>query len=385
MNPNAPLDLIVYGATGFTGRLVAEHLLGRHGFDGPVRWAMAGRSLEKLEAVRDAMGAPAGLPLIVADADDAASLAAMVVQAKAVITTVGPYQLYGEPLVAACVAAGTDYLDLAGEPLWMAAMIEKHEAAAKASGARILFSCGFDSIPFELGVLHVQALARRHLGAVVPRVAGRVRDMRGGLSGGTAASGRATMAAIQANPALMGVMFDPFALTPGWKGAQQPRGDKAMFDEIIGQEVGPFMMAAINTKNVHRSNVLQGCAYGEGFQYDEMAVVRAGVQTEFPSLSAEDAPQPGEGPSREEREAGYYDLLFVGVADDGRQVRAAVHGDRDPGYGSTSKIIAETALCLIWSPEVAGGIWVPGAALGDKLVERLAGHAGLTFSDETGA
>lgn len=377
-------DLIVYGATGFTGRLIAEHLLGRYGVNGEVRWAMAGRSAEKLAQVRSEIGAPDTLPLIVADADEAASLDAMVLRARAIVTTVGPYQLYGEPLVAACAAAGTDYLDLAGEPLWMAAMIGKYQAAAEASGARILFSCGFDSVPFELGVFYAQSLARQHLGGVVPRVLGRVRDLRGGLSGGTAASGRATMAAIQANPSLMALMFDPFALTPGFTGAQQPRGDKARHDEVIGCDVGPFMMAAINTKNVHRSNMLQGTAYGADFCYDEMAIVQPGVQTEFPSLSAEDAPKPGEGPSREEREAGYYDLLFVGLAEDGRQVRGSVRGDRDPGYGSTSKIIAETALCLIDADDVAGGIWVPGAALGQRLVDRLSARAGLTFTDETG-
>lgn len=376
-------DVVVYGASGFTGRLIAEHLLTHYGAAGDVRWAMAGRSAAKLAEVRAGIEAPDTLPLIVADADDAASLDAMVARTRAVITTVGPYQLYGEPLVAACAAAGTDYLDLAGEPLWMAAMIRKYGDAAAASGARILFSCGFDSVPFELGVLFVQKLARQHLGGVVPRVLGRVRDMRGGLSGGTAASGRATMAAIQADPSLLALMFDPFALTPGFKGAEQPRGDKPRFDEVIGSEVGPFMMAAINTKNVHRSNVLQGTAYGADFQYDEMAIVKAGVQTEFPSLSAEDAPKPGEGPSREERETGYYDLLFVGVDADGRQVRGSVHGDRDPGYGSTSKIIAETALCLLEAVDVKGGIWVPGAALGERLVDRLAARAGLRFVDET--
>lgn len=376
-------DIVVYGATGFTGRLIAEHLLQHYGANGDVRWAMAGRSAAKLADVRAEIGAPETLPLIVADADDAASLDAMVERTRAVVTTVGPYQLYGEPLVAACVAAGTDYLDLSGEPLWMAAMIRKYGDAATASGARILFSCGFDSVPFELGVFFVQGLARAHLGEVVPRVLGRVRDMRGGLSGGTAASGRATMAAIQADPSLLGLMFNPFALTPGFKGAEQPRGDKPHFDEVIGSDVGPFMMAAINTKNIHRSNVLQGTAYGADFQYDEMAIVKPGVQTEFPSLSAEDAPKPGEGPSREERDTGYYDLLFVGVGADGRQVRGSVHGDRDPGYGSTSKIIAETALCLLEAADVKGGIWVPGAALGERLVARLAARAGLRFVDET--
>lgn len=173
MNPNAEFDIIVYGASGFTGRLVAEHLAQRYGVGGSVRWAMAGRSAAKLAEVRDAIAAPADTPLVVAQADDPASLKAMVARAKAIITTVGPYTLYGSPLVAACASAGTDYLDLSGEPLWMADMIAAHDAAAKASGARILFSCGFDSIPFELGAFFTQSLARTRLGHVAARVKGR--------------------------------------------------------------------------------------------------------------------------------------------------------------------------------------------------------------------
>jgi short subunit dehydrogenase-like uncharacterized protein len=381
MRADAEFDLIIHGATGFTGRLVAEHLQSRYGSGGPVKWAMSGRSADKLKAVAAEIGAT--VPTIVADAADPASLEAMVNRTKCVITTVGPYQLYGEPLVAACAAAGTDYLDLAGEPGWMAEMIEKYDAAAKACGARILFSCGFDSIPFELGVFHAQTLAKKHFGHPVPHVSGRVRDMKGGLSGGTAASGRATMAAVQKNPALMQVLFNPFALTPGFTGAEQPRGDKARRDELLDVEVGPFMMAMINTKNVHRSNFLMGHPYGQDFTYDEMAIIQPGAQTEFPPLEGDNVPKPGEGPSKEERETGYYDLVFVGVDKRGHQVRAAVHGDKDPGYASTSKLIAETALCLIEHREVAGGIWVPGAALGQALVDRLQAHAGLTFTDET--
>ena len=383
MKTETEFDIIVHGATGFTGRLVAGHLAARYGSNGPVKWAMSGRSAAKLAEVRDLVATP-DTPLIVADAADPASLAAMVARTKAVITTVGPYQLYGEPLLAACVAAGTDYLDLSGEPSWMAEMIPLHHAAAQASGARILFSCGFDSIPFELGVLYTQSLARQHLGHPVSRISGRVRDMRGGLSGGTAASGRATMAAIQKNPALMAVMFNPFALTPGFTGPEQPRGDKPRFDETLGVNVGPFMMAAINTKNVHRSNFLQGHAYGADFAYDEMAVIAEGAQTEFPDLAGDNVPRPGEGPSEAEREAGFYDLVFVGIDSDGRQVRGAVHGDKDPGYASTSKLIAETAICLVQErSDVPGGIWVAGAALGQSLIDRLQTHAGLTFRDET--
>jgi short subunit dehydrogenase-like uncharacterized protein len=382
MNPAAEFDIIVYGATGFTGRLVAEHLAKRYGVGGEVKWAMAGRSLEKLQAVRDEIGAPKDTPLVVADANDSASLKAMVGRAKAIITTVGPYQLYGDELVAACAEAGTDYLDLCGEPNWMAQVIAKHQQASEKSGARILLSCGFDSIPFELGVFFAQETAKQKLGGVVPRVKGRMRQLKGGLSGGTAASGRATMAAIQKDPSLFALMIDPFALTPGFKGPEQPRGDQVEHDADIGADVGPFMMAAINTKNVHRSNYLQGHAYGKDFVYDEMAVVDPKAPASF-AMEAEGGPQPGEGPSKEERETGFFDAAFVGVAADGRKVVVSVKGDKDPGYGSTSKMIAETAICLVKeAPDVAGGVWVPGAALGNKLVKRLHDEAGVTFEVE---
>ena len=388
MNPNAEFDVAVHGASGFTGRLVAEHLARRHP---GVRWAMSGRDAGKLAAVRDEIGAPAATPLIVADADDPASLRAMVQRTKAVLTTVGPYQLYGSGLVAACAEAGTDYLDLCGEPAWMRAMIDAHEAAAKASGARILFSCGFDSIPFELGVWFLQQQATTVLGGPVARVKGRVRRMQGTFSGGTAASFKATLAAAARDPSVIELLKNPFSLTPGFTGPKQPHGAAVAYDEDLEAWTAPFVMAAINTRNVHRSNALMGQPYGADFVYDEMVLTGPGeageaiakaVVTANAGLGAEGGPKPGEGPSLAEREAGFYDLLFVGIAPDGRQVRAGVTGDKDPGYGSTSKMIAETALCLIESPDVAGGIWTPGAALQGKLVERLQARAGLAFTVE---
>lgn len=382
MDPKAEFDVIVYGASGYTGRLVAEHLAKRCGVGGEVKWAMAGRSAGKLAAVRDEIGAPKDTPLVVADASDAASLEVMVRRAKSVITTVGPYQLYGDALIAACAAAGTDYLDLTGEPNWMHRTIAAHDATAKTTGARLIHSAGFDSIPFELGVLFCEETAKQRLGGYVSHVKGRVRAIKGGLSGGTAASGAATMAAAQKDPSVLGVLTDPFALTPGFRGPDQPRGDKPHRDPDLDADVGPFMMAMINTKNVHRSNFLMGHPWGRDFQYDEMSIVTPGAPTEFTALG-EGAPKPGEGPSREERESGFFDILFVGVADDGRQVRVSVKGDKDPGYGSTSKMLAEAALCLVKDcPETPGGVWTPGAAMGMKLVERLRKNAGLTFAIE---
>jgi short subunit dehydrogenase-like uncharacterized protein len=388
MNPAAEFDVIVHGATGFTGRLVAEHFPTHHP---DVRWAMSGRSADKLAAVRDEIGAPADTPLIVADADDPASLRAMVQRTKAVLTTVGPYQLYGSDLVAACAETGTDYLDLCGEPAWMRQMIDAHERKARDSGARIVFSCGFDSIPFELGVWFVQQEAIRQFGAPVARVKGRVRAMRGTFSGGTAASLKATMAAAARDPQVLEHLKNPFALTPDFAGPKQPHGAAVAFDDDLDAWTAPFVMAAINTRNVHRSNWLMDQPYGAEFIYDEMILTGPGeggeaaalaVAAGNASMGAEGGPKPGEGPSKEEREAGFYDVLFVAITEDGRQVRASVKGDKDPGYGSTSKMIAETALCLIGAPDVAGGIWTPGAALRGKLVERLESAAGLKFAVE---
>ncbi|MEO0818090.1 MAG: saccharopine dehydrogenase NADP-binding domain-containing protein [Pseudomonadota bacterium] len=383
-------DMIIYGATGFTGRLVAEYMAGTH----PQRagkWAMAGRSAEKLAAVRDEMGLPGDTPMVVANADDPESLKAMAERAKVICTTVGPYTLYGEPLVAACVEAGTDYVDLSGEPLFMRDMIEKYDTRAKETGARIVHSCGFDSIPFDLGVAFVQEAAKDKFGAPAPHVRGRVRKMQGTFSGGTAASGRATMAAVQKNPALLAQLTSPFCLTPGFTGADQPQMSKPVQDPD-GMWAAPFFMAVINTKNVHRSNVLNGLPYGEGFQYDEMiatgpgeageAAAKAVVSAPDP-MASDGGPKPGEGPSKAEREAGHYDVLFTADMGDGRAVKAGVTGDKDPGYGSTSKILAESALFLAdGHATVGGGVFTPGAAFGTALVPALVERAGMTFTVE---
>ena len=392
MESSSKFDIVVYGASGFTGQLVAEYLAVHYKGDKQLRWAMAGRSLDKLASVRDAIGAPKETALIAADASDVASLKAMVERTKSVISTVGPYQFYGNDLVAICAASGTDYLDLCGEPVWMRQMIDKHEAAAKASGARIVFSCGFDSVPFELGAFFVQKEARRVFGAPAARVKGRVRDMRGTLSGGTAASAKATFDAVAKDLSLVAILNDPFALTPGFSGAKQPRGNKPQYEEDLQSWSAPFMMALINTRNVHRSNMLMGFPYGREFVYDEMVLTGPGEKGEANAKrvmaantekTGPNAPKPGEGPSKEERENGLYDLLYIAIAPDGRQVRASVKGDRDPGYGSTSKMISECAICLLRdAPEVKPGFWTPGAAMGDRLIKRLVDHAGLTFQVE---
>src|SRR3979490_2544293 len=228
---SSKFDIVVYGATGFTGQLIAEYLAANYKGAASLKWAMAGRSKDKLASVRDAIGAPADTPLIVADASDPASLKAMVAQTKTVIITGGPYQLYGSELVAACVAAGVDYFDLCGETLWMRQMIEAHEAMAKSSGVRIVFSCGFDSLPFELGVFCAQEEAKKVFGPPTNRVKGRVREMTFTASGGTAASARASFAAAAKDLSLVAMLQNHFVLTPGFEGPKQPRANKPLLDE----------------------------------------------------------------------------------------------------------------------------------------------------------
>jgi short subunit dehydrogenase-like uncharacterized protein len=397
-----PFDLVVFGATGFTGRLVAEALMRRAG---SLRWALAGRNLDKLAEVRQGLGAGDRLPVLQADATDEAALARLAGQCRAVITTVGPYTRHGTPLVAACAAAGTDYLDLCGEPLWMAHMIRTHDDAARASGARIVFSAGFDSVPFDLGVVFLQHHAQQRFGEPLQRVRGRVRRLQGGLSGGTAASALATFEQVANDPTAARRMADPFALTPGFRGPAQPPDNGALFDERADAWTAPFLMAPINTKNVHRTNALRGHPWGRDFQYDERMMTGDGplgqrrarlmagaaraqsllmgwgpVRTLIGRFAL---PQPGQGPGRRARERGHYELWFIGETAGGQVLRATVKGEGDPGYGSTSRLISEAALCLLQdvTPGMTpGGVWTPGAAMGLALQRRLHEHAGLQFT-----
>ena len=390
-NADKPFDIVVFGASGYTGRLVAEYLAVEYGGT-DLTWAMAGRSLDKLTSVRTEMGISDAVALLEVDVDNPASVSEMVDACRVVITTVGPYQLYGDELVKQCAERGTDYVDLTGEPSWMHETIARFSEAAKLSGARIVHSCGFDSIPFDLGVYLLQQHAIEKTGEPIATVKGRVRAMNGTFSGGTIASMRATMASAKANPAIIQVLTNPFALTEGFTGPEQPAGMAPQYDEELQSWSAPFIMAPINTKNIHRSNFLMAHRYGEDFRYDEMLLTGDGDQgkaaAEFVAKDdsvAKSNLQPGEGPSKEERENGNYDAIFAGQACTGDLMISSVQGDRDPGYGSTSKMLAEAAKCLLHNPELAsGGLWTPAAAMGDALIERLQAHAGLTFQIEQG-
>ena len=380
------VDVVIYGATGFTGKLVVEYMQEKYGKDEGISWAIAGRSEEKLNSVREELKVGSNVPQLLVDSNDKDSIASMVQQTKCVLTTVGPYQLYGANILQQCVIHGVDYVDLCGEPGWMHEMINEHAEQAKETGARIVFSCGFDSIPFDLGVYFLQKEVIAQHGKPASNVRGRVRAMNGEFSGGTAASLSATMSSLKEKPELFEVLANPFSLSNGFTGPEQTPDSKALFDEKLETWVAPFFMAPINTKNVHRSNILMDHMYGEDFCYNEMWIQGPGEEgkaaAEFVGSMnpLADAPAPGEGPSKESRENGNYDVLFCADLADGSTIHAAVSGDMDPGYGSTSKMIAESAICLVKEcPDLVGGIYTPAPAMGEKLIARLQANAGLDF------
>lgn len=408
-------DLVLWGATGFTGRLVAEYLARHHGVGGDLTWALAGRSQKKLEAVRAALSADfpraAGLPLLLGDSDDMVSLDTFARDARVIITTVGPYALHGRALVGACAAAGTDYVDLAGETPFIRDMIDAHHARARETGARIVHSCGYDSIPSDLGVLMLQRHAEKEHGATCPHVRLLVGESKGGFSGGTVASMLNLFEEATRDPRVRRIAGNPYALDPDrvGRGPDGPDQLGVRFHRETGRWTGPFVMAAINTRVVRRSNALLGYEYGKEFRYDEAmsfapglkglamaSAVTAGTAgfalaaTLAPVrrlLQSQVLPAPGEGPSREARESGFFTSRLYGtVTGKTGPVRlvATVKGTHDPGYGETSKMLSESAMSLLRDGDAIrteGGVLTPASCMGMALVERLR-RAGMTFTVE---
>ena len=399
-----PFDLVVFGATSFVGQILCSHLVARHGTDGPLRWAIAGRSASKLDQVAAATGAE--VERIVVDASDDAGLRELADATRVVVSTVGPYALYGSALVAAVSQSGTDYCDLTGETQWMRRMIDAHHADAEASGARVVHACGFDSIPSDVGVWFTQQRAMEVLGAPCVRIDMRVQAMKGGASGGTIASMLNLMEEAAADKDLRKLLADPYCLNPPdfRTGPPQPDVVRPVRDES-GRWLAPFVMAAVNTRVVQRSHALQGRPWGPEFLYREamdtgtgpLGAVKAGglvgglgiglgLSALGPTrkLLGKVVPKPGSGPSPEAQRSGYFDIRFTGTTATGQRIETRVTGDRDPGYGSTAKMLGETAVALGELPhdELPGGFWTPSTALGDRLVERLEAHAGLRFSVE---
>ncbi|EAQ96985.1 saccharopine dehydrogenase family protein [Congregibacter litoralis] len=398
-------DIILFGATGFTGQLVAEYLLERYGSNGELRWALAGRNEQKLEAVRAALQGvkPAHpLPLLTADSSDAEALQTLAASTAVICSTVGPYARHGSELVAACVAEGTDYCDLTGEVPWIADMIKRHQGAAEISGARIVHCCGFDSIPSDLGNWFVQQAMEEQHGVTASRVRGRVGKTRGAASGGTVASLMGVMEDAGRDPALRKLLKNKYCLYPAGENPGPAVKDQTLpvFDPDFEQWTTPFVMALINERVVRRSNALMGFPWGRDFDYDESQLCSSRAQALAISLGMGAAmatvsssvgrramgkllPKPGEGPDEDARERGFFELFFHAQhpTDPTKSLRARVSGDRDPGYGATSRMLGEAAVSLAKDPaDVGGGIWTPASALAPALLPRLEQNAGLQFT-----
>jgi short subunit dehydrogenase-like uncharacterized protein len=397
-------DIVVFGATSFVGNILTGYLMKTYGNSGDIKWAVAGRSENKLIELKKQHGAD-DIPHIVADAADEPALQSMVKQARVIISTVGPYALYGEPLVKVCVETGTDYCDLTGEVQWYKRMVDKYETTAKQTGARIVHCSGFDSIPSDLGVYFLQQSAQEKFGKMCNKVTMRVAKLKGGASGGTVASMTNIAKEAAKDPALRKELQNPYSICPEGHGfsVRQNNVAGAQFDNDHEMWIGPFVMAAVNTRVVHRSNALLGNAYGTDFSYDEAMMMGKGAKGKgrarnmswglniFMVLAALGPsrwllekfvlPKPGEGPSPEEQESGKYDMRFVGKTSEGKSIQVKVTGNKDPGYGSTAKMLGQAGVCLanIAKEDKAGGFWTPASIYGLDLIERLKANSGLTF------
>lgn len=400
-----PFDIIIYGATSFVGQILVRYMRDEPSAKS-VKWAIAGRSETKLKNVIKATGL-SDIETLIADAHDEDALRNMCAQGSVIISTVGPYALYGDTLVKVCAETGTHYCDLTGEAQWIRKMQDAHEMTAKKSGARIVHCCGFDSIPSDLGVHVLQKSAKKTFGQTCDQVKMRVAKMKGGASGGTIASIINMVKEASGDAELRRQLKDPYSLCPeDHDFTARQRNVSVSYDKDYGAWIGPFIMEAINARVVHRSNALTQNSYGTDFLYEEAMVTgkggkgkrraraaKWGINAFMVGLALPPArwvlenhvlPKPGEGPSETEQVEGEFDLVFLGTTPKGDQVRCRVTGDRDPGYGSTAKMLAQSAMCLAQDipKSKKGGFWTPASLMGDKLVKRLKAHAGLTFEIE---
>lgn len=417
--PNAKTDrdyaVVLYGATSFVGQITAQYLADFLGNKDPqsgaptIRWAIAGRDEDKLKKIQAKISNKsnaAHVDIIIANSNDEASLDAMTKQTQVIISTVGPYLKYGEPLIKACTDNGTDYVDLTGEAIFIKDMMDKYQEAAKKSGARIVNSCGFDSIPSDLGVYFTQKHAEETFGRPCSSIHMRVKAAKGGLSGGTIDSMATIFAEVGQDKARRKQLANPYLLNDDTDAptVRQDNINKPEYDSEHERWLAPFVMAVINTRIVHRSNQLLGYDYGRDFKYDEAMWMADGVKGKLMSyglsaglfgfgaamsvtksrefLSKHVLPKSGTGPSQSDQDNGFFDIRFFGKTASGDTITTKVTGDKDPGYGSTAQMLAQSALCLaqdISHDVVAGGFWTPASAMGDSLLQRLEAHAGLTF------
>lgn len=397
-----PYDLILFGASGFTGRLVAEYLGQHYGTNQNLRWAVAGRNREKLVQVLQEIGYPE-VSILDGDSFDKNALLTLAAQATTICSTVGPYTQYGSLLVAACVEAGTHYCDLTGEVGWVRQMIDRHHPQAEAAQLKIVHSCGFDSIPSDMGVFFLQKEAKARWGQYATHIRLFLKAAKGGVSGGTFASMLEILRQIKKDPTYARLFKKPYNLNPDpdYTGPDGPDLQRVVYDPGAKSWIAPFIMASHNTRIVRRSHALLGFPYGSNFRYDEAMLTGKGWQgrwrglllvmalgllmfggTWIRKIIASFMPKPGEGPGVEQRTAGFFYFVLYGTLPDGRVIQGKVKGDRDPGYGSTSKMLAECAVCLALDAEKLPkhfGVITPSVAMGEVLLERLEQNAGLSF------
>lgn len=395
-------DVVIWGATGFTGRLVAEYYQKIYPDSKDLKWAMAGRNAEKIIEVQELTGTY-DVPYIIADSNDRESIDAMVKRTKVICTTVGPYAKYGTDLVESCVKNGTHYCDLAGEVQWIRKMIDQYHAEAVQNKVKITHCCGFDSIPSDMGVFFLQNELKKKTGSYAKEIKFYVKAMSGTFSGGTLASLQNVMAEAAKDKSIYKVLLNPYGLNPEGERSGPDKRDlvKPKYDKEVDQWVGPFVMAGINTKVVRRSNALADYPYGKDFLYSETTLTGKGIKgrmgaaslmmtlglasamkpgTILKKIGDRFLPQPGEGPSKEERENGFFNILLIAKMEDGTVYKAKVTGDKDPGYGSTSKMLGEAAVSLAKDKLISTyGCLTPSNSMGNHLLNRLTEKAGLTF------
>ncbi|QZD33738.1 saccharopine dehydrogenase family protein [Acinetobacter lwoffii] len=405
-------DLVVFGATSFVGQILTSYLTQYFADSNEkIRWAIAGRSQSKLDQLKNSLGENAlGLATLIADVNDSNAIKAICEQTRAVVSTVGPYALYGEPMIKACVETGTDYCDLTGETQWIKKMIDRYQDQAEQSGARIVHCCGFDSVPSDMGVLFLQQHALKQYGVPATQVKMRVKTLKGGASGGTVASLMNVIQEAAADPALRKALINPYLLVPQNNNAQvrQHYVKSAEFDQDFNAWIAPFVMSAINERVVHRSNALNHYLYGDEFSYNEATLMGQGLQGRMKAyglvaglgafmLSAVSKPiskvmeqyilpKSGEGPTPEQQRNGRFDIRFLGKTENGQTIQVKVTGDRDPGYGSTGKMLGQAALSLVLDHQNhgektgrQGGFWTPASMFDERFIQRLQKHAGIGF------
>ena len=393
-------DVIIWGATSFTGKLVCEYIFSNYKTN-EIKWAMAGRDKKKLEDVRSEI-ADTSVPILLADSFDENTLSDLVKQTKVMCSTVGPFSVYGTLLVDLCVRFKTNYCDITGEAHWIRTLIDKFHGEAKSKKIKIVNSCGFDSIPSDMGVYFIQNKIKKVYKNYAKSIKMRVAGIRGGISGGTYSSINNLLSEAYNDKTIFKVLNNPYGLNPNDKMEGLDKKDlrKIIFDKESNSWIYPFIMAGINTKIVRRSNALSNFQYGKDFRYEEAMMAGKGISGFWKSILAvfplamiglspnsflkkivnSYMPKPGEGPGIEKRKNGFYNLRFYITIDEKRKAFAKVIGDRDPGYGSTSKMLAESALCLAFDnlPENYGVV-TPSFSMGDKLLNRLNENAGLKF------